>query len=46
MRQVKVIVNFIALCLFFDWMHGQDRPVEWLTGELWFWQNPAPARSE
>jgi hypothetical protein len=44
MRTIRRIVNFIALCLFFDWMLGQDRPKEWLDGELWVWQKPTDSK--
>lgn len=40
LRRFKQVTNFIALCLFFDWMYGRDRPREWLDGELWVWQHP------
>jgi hypothetical protein len=39
-RRVRQVVNFIALCLFYDWMYGQKRPDEWLDGTLWVWQKP------
>lgn len=41
MRPIRRIINIIALGLFFDWMFGQDRPKQWLDGDLWFWQKPS-----
>lgn len=41
MRLLKKVVNFIVLGLFFDHLLGEERPHEWIDGDIWIWQHPS-----